>query len=523
MDLFSVVMSGKMIRPEIYCIFRQIVDGVAYLHGMGLAHRDLKLDNCVMTLDNVVKIIDFGTATVFQYPGKGFTQASGVVGSDPYLAPEVLTADKYDPRKTDVWSVAVIFMCMILRRFPWKIPDPKVDPSYKSFVNAHPDLSVKMPKKVKSRANSENSSFVSQGSASAPLSVPATRSKSSGGNTGSFSTSEGSYSGYSFASEDVSSSTTLDKECDDAPTPRHEQSLEFGSSNHRRQIAAASTLPNMGAGGMAGDILGIGASGEKDTDPSVLHLNRPASATASEPCSPSLTRFEPLVVGDHHVGPTNSHDGIMHSTHMPISESPEGSPTMKTHDFALPDPKATSLIPPMLGPRGRSATSPSVPTSPCVETAGCKAPELPTASPTRRPAEIGKAAARDRRDSVASIVTFNAGGADSIFRLLPRETRGAIRRMLFIEPESRCTIQDLLCGKGKKAGLLCLCGGAECGGGLNTPPGEEKDELLEEGEEEDNGDPWLKSIQPCSTVASGCLPTHVHVRVPVDEKKKKFF
>ena len=28
----------------------------------------------------------------------------------------------YDPRKTDVWSVAIIFMCMILRRFPWKIP-----------------------------------------------------------------------------------------------------------------------------------------------------------------------------------------------------------------------------------------------------------------------------------------------------------------------------------------------------------------------------------------------------------------
>ncbi|THU86415.1 Pkinase-domain-containing protein, partial [Dendrothele bispora CBS 962.96] len=141
-DLFSVVMSGKMCRPEIYCVFRQICDGVEYLHSLGLAHRDLKLDNCVMTTDNVVKIIDFGTATVFHYPGKtAHTKAKGVVGSDPYLAPEVLEKDEYDPRKTDVWSVAVIFLCMVLRRFPWKCPDAKNDASFRAFVNAHPDLS----------------------------------------------------------------------------------------------------------------------------------------------------------------------------------------------------------------------------------------------------------------------------------------------------------------------------------------------------------------------------------------------
>ncbi|KDQ18103.1 hypothetical protein BOTBODRAFT_96170, partial [Botryobasidium botryosum FD-172 SS1] len=144
-DLFSVVMSGKMCRPEIYCVFRQICDGVDYLHGMGLAHRDLKLDNCVMTTNNVVKLIDFGTATVFQYPGKQPVKASGVVGSDPYLAPEVLSEQTYDPRKTDVWSIAIIFMCMILRRFPWKIPDPRNDASYRSFVNAHPQLTIKPP------------------------------------------------------------------------------------------------------------------------------------------------------------------------------------------------------------------------------------------------------------------------------------------------------------------------------------------------------------------------------------------
>lgn len=140
-ELFSVVMSGKMTRLEVFCVWRQIVDGVDYLHSLGLAHRDLKLDNCVMTTDNIVKLIDFGTATVFKAPGKSKVLASGIVGSDPYLAPEVLSQQIYDPRLSDVWSLAIIFLCMTMLRFPWKLPDPKVDGNFRKFIEAHPELS----------------------------------------------------------------------------------------------------------------------------------------------------------------------------------------------------------------------------------------------------------------------------------------------------------------------------------------------------------------------------------------------
>ena len=67
-DLFAIVMTGKMSREEISCSFLQIVSGVSYLHSMGLAHRDLKLDNVVVNEHGIMKIIDFGSATVFQYP-----------------------------------------------------------------------------------------------------------------------------------------------------------------------------------------------------------------------------------------------------------------------------------------------------------------------------------------------------------------------------------------------------------------------------------------------------------------------
>ncbi|CAI4819585.1 ALI_HP2_G0050710.mRNA.1.CDS.1 [Saccharomyces cerevisiae] len=123
-DFFAVVMTGKMSRGEINCCLKQLTEGVKYLHSMGLAHRDLKLDNCVMTSQGILKLIDFGSAVVFRYPFEdGVTMAHGIVGSDPYLAPEVITSTKsYDPQCVDIWSIGIIYCCMMLKRFPWKAP-----------------------------------------------------------------------------------------------------------------------------------------------------------------------------------------------------------------------------------------------------------------------------------------------------------------------------------------------------------------------------------------------------------------
>lgn len=134
-DLFAIVMTGKMSREEVACCTLQIMNGVSYLHSMGLAHRDLKLDNVVVNDHGIMKIIDFGSAAVFRYPFENdIVLASGIVGSDPYLAPEVYDLQKYDPQPTDVWSIAIIFCCMTLRRFPWKAPRTS-DNSFKLFVS----------------------------------------------------------------------------------------------------------------------------------------------------------------------------------------------------------------------------------------------------------------------------------------------------------------------------------------------------------------------------------------------------
>ncbi|KAI5959477.1 HRK1 [Candida pseudojiufengensis] len=140
-DFFAVVMSGEMSRAEINCCLKQILEGVNYLHSLGLAHRDLKLDNCVITMDGILKIIDFGSAVIFKYPYDQFGNSKdsihpchGIVGSDPYLAPEVLKSpNSYNPQPVDLWSIAIIYCCMTLKRFPWKIPNAEKDNSFKLY------------------------------------------------------------------------------------------------------------------------------------------------------------------------------------------------------------------------------------------------------------------------------------------------------------------------------------------------------------------------------------------------------
>lgn len=84
-DLFAIVMTGKMSKEEIACSFKQIVSGVSYLHAMGLAHRDLKLDNVVVNEHGIMKLIDFGSAVVFRYPFENDI----VLASGEIISPEL--------------------------------------------------------------------------------------------------------------------------------------------------------------------------------------------------------------------------------------------------------------------------------------------------------------------------------------------------------------------------------------------------------------------------------------------------
>ena len=152
-DFFTMVMAGILTKYEIYCYFKQMCTGVHYMHSIGLAHRDLKLDNCVVDKNGILKIVDFGSSVIFDenlYLKRGKSEknasATGILGSDPYLAPEVVTVPYYDPSLADVWSLAIIFCCMVLRRFPWRLPK-NTDISYNYFISKPGEIIDKDGKK----------------------------------------------------------------------------------------------------------------------------------------------------------------------------------------------------------------------------------------------------------------------------------------------------------------------------------------------------------------------------------------
>ncbi|KAJ2890357.1 serine/threonine protein kinase, partial [Coemansia aciculifera] len=163
-DLFTLVQRGQaahgggMTESEIGGYFRQLVCGVQYLHSIGIAHRDLKLDNVCVTQHGILKIVDFGCATLFrrrahQKQSQSVTtnKASGghhwhrrlyvetlstsVCGSDPYMAPELFhNPGKYAAAMVDVWALGIIYFALRFVQFPWSAANVLRDQGFQRFV-----------------------------------------------------------------------------------------------------------------------------------------------------------------------------------------------------------------------------------------------------------------------------------------------------------------------------------------------------------------------------------------------------
>ena len=88
-----------------------------YLHSYGIVHRDLKLENVMMS-DNsdvaVPKLVDFGLAKLIG-PSEKADEPFGTLG---YVAPEVLRKDPYS-FSADIWSIGCILYALLSGSLPF--------------------------------------------------------------------------------------------------------------------------------------------------------------------------------------------------------------------------------------------------------------------------------------------------------------------------------------------------------------------------------------------------------------------
>ena len=116
-DLLSYIKKrGKLTEEVAKFIFKQIVLTLQYIHNHNIVHRDIKLDNILIDLDNNIKICDFGVSKIIKNNEPLMEQC----GTPAYIAPEILLNRGYEGFGVDIWSAGVVLYAMLSGTVPFK-------------------------------------------------------------------------------------------------------------------------------------------------------------------------------------------------------------------------------------------------------------------------------------------------------------------------------------------------------------------------------------------------------------------
>ena len=109
--LSQLIKSGAIPEETTIKFGVQIADALDSAAEVGIVHRDLKPSNTMVTAKGVIKVLDFGLASLLRDEELNASETAdsawGVVGTLPYMAPEQLKGDAVDFR-SDVYSLGVI-------------------------------------------------------------------------------------------------------------------------------------------------------------------------------------------------------------------------------------------------------------------------------------------------------------------------------------------------------------------------------------------------------------------------------
>jgi len=111
-DLYNFYTNTKSITNMIPNIIGQIVSGLQYIHDQNMIHRDIKLENIIITPDNKVKIIDF------DFIVKANDPTVPKCGTPFYISPEIIN-DKPVDEHIDTWAIGIVIYILLTGRYPF--------------------------------------------------------------------------------------------------------------------------------------------------------------------------------------------------------------------------------------------------------------------------------------------------------------------------------------------------------------------------------------------------------------------
>ncbi|KAI8984704.1 kinase-like domain-containing protein [Mycotypha africana] len=113
-----VISHGKLKEKHARDISRQIASALDYCHRNLIVHRDLKVENILLSTIGTIKIIDFGLSNVFSPK----SQLNTFCGSLYFAAPELLDGRVYTGPEVDIWSFGIIIYVLVCGQVPFDDP-----------------------------------------------------------------------------------------------------------------------------------------------------------------------------------------------------------------------------------------------------------------------------------------------------------------------------------------------------------------------------------------------------------------
>ena len=117
-ELFNYIVTKRRLNEaEAAYFFYQLINGLEYIHSIGISHRDIKPENLLLTSDYVLKIIDFGLSNYYEENINKFLKTP--CGSPCYSSPEMVSGKSYDGFKVDIWSCGIVLFAMLCGYLPF--------------------------------------------------------------------------------------------------------------------------------------------------------------------------------------------------------------------------------------------------------------------------------------------------------------------------------------------------------------------------------------------------------------------